>query len=57
MKQKQYGNTFNKDFKNGFLFFKRTFTNTKFEQILGDSEGQRSLACCSTWGRKESDTN
>ena len=25
------------------------------EQILGDSEGQGSLACCSLWGRKESD--
>ena len=28
----------------------------EFEQALGDSEGQRSLACCSPWGRKESDT-
>ena len=27
-----------------------------FEQTLGDSEGQGSLACCSLWGRKESDT-
>ena len=27
-----------------------------FEQTLGDSEGQGSLACCSPWGRKESDT-
>ena len=27
-----------------------------FEQALGDSEGQRSLACGSLWGRKESDT-
>ena len=26
-----------------------------FEQALGDSEGQGSLACCSPWGRKESD--
>ena len=26
------------------------------EQTLGDSEGQRSLACCSPWGRIESDT-
>ena len=26
-----------------------------FEQIQGDSEGQRSLACCSSWGRQESD--
>ena len=26
-----------------------------FEQTLGDSEGQRSLTCCSPWGCKESD--
>ena len=25
------------------------------EQTLGDGEGQGSLACCSPWGRKESD--
>ena len=24
-------------------------------QTLGDGEGQGSLACCSPWGRKESD--
>ena len=24
---------------------------------LGDSEGQGSLACCSSWSQKESDTN
>ena len=30
-------------------------TRHKFEQTLGDSEGQRSLACCSPWGHKESD--
>ena len=29
----------------------------KFEQTPGDSEGQGSLACCSSWGCKESDTN
>ena len=28
----------------------------EFEQALGDSEGQGSPACCSPWGRKESDT-
>ena len=28
----------------------------KFEQILGDGEGQGSLVCCSSWGRKELDT-
>ena len=27
----------------------------EFEQILGDSEGQGRLECCSPWGRKESD--
>ena len=28
----------------------------ELEQILGDSEGQGSLACCSPGGRKELDT-
>ena len=28
----------------------------EFEQTLGDDEGQGSLACCSPWCRKESDT-
>ena len=28
----------------------------EFEQTLGDGEGQRSLACCSPWGHKVSDT-
>ena len=27
----------------------------EFEQILGDSKGQGSLACCSPWGRQELD--
>ena len=27
-----------------------------FEHILGEGEGQGSLACCSPWCRKESDT-
>ena len=26
-----------------------------FEQALGVGDGQGSLACCSPWGRKESD--
>ena len=26
-----------------------------FKQTLGDSEGQGSLVCCSSWGCKESD--
>ena len=28
----------------------------EFEQALGDGDGQGSLACCSPWGHKESDT-
>ena len=28
----------------------------EFEQTLGDSEGQGSLVCCSSWDHKESDT-
>ena len=27
----------------------------RFEQTPGDGEGQGSLVCCSSWGRKESD--
>ena len=27
-----------------------------FEQDLGVGDGQGSLACCSPWGQKESDT-
>ena len=28
----------------------------EFEQALRDGEGQGSLACCSAWGCKQSDT-
>ena len=28
----------------------------EFEQALGGGEGQGSLACCSSWGHRESDT-
>ena len=28
----------------------------EFEWTLGDGDGQGSLACCDSWGRKESDT-
>ena len=30
--------------------------DVEFEQTLGDSEGQGSLVCCSSWGCKELDT-
>ena len=32
------------------------FNGHEFEQTPGDGEGQGNLACCSPWGRKESDT-
>ena len=28
----------------------------EFEWTLGDGDGQRGLACCDSWGHKESDT-
>ena len=28
----------------------------EFEQVLGDGDGQGSLACCNPWGCKETDT-
>ena len=30
--------------------------DNEFEQALADDKGQGSLACCSPWGHKESDT-
>ena len=32
-----------------------TLNGHEFEQALGDSEGQGSLACCRPWGHKELD--
>ena len=32
------------------------FNGHKFEQTLGDSEGQGSLVCCCSWCHKDSDT-
>ena len=34
----------------------RRLNGHEFEQAPGDGEGQGGLACCSPWGRKESDT-
>ena len=31
------------------------FNGHEFEQTLGDSEGQKRLMCCRTWGSKEWD--
>ena len=32
------------------------FSGHELGQTQGDAEGQGSLACCSPWGHKESDT-
>ena len=32
------------------------FDGHEFEQALGAGDGQGSLACCDSWGPKESDT-
>ena len=34
----------------------RQLDGHEFEQALGVGDGQRSLACCSSWGRKKLDT-
>ena len=34
----------------------RLLNGHELEQTQGDSEGQGSLVCCSSWGHKESDT-
>jgi len=51
----------NTEGKNGkvSLLYKVVWTlkvRYEFEQTPGDSEVQGSLACCSSWGHKESDT-
>ena len=38
-----------------FFLFTSCWYGHEFEQTLGDSEGQGSLACCSPWGCKELD--
>ena len=34
----------------------RVMPETKGEIVKGPSEGEGSLACCNSWGHKESDT-
>ena len=38
--------------KKGMIGWHHWFHGHEFEQTLGDSEGQGSLACCSPWGHK-----
>ena len=38
--------------KDGMVEWHHWLNGYEFEQTKGDSEGQRSLACCSTQGRR-----
>ena len=40
---------------NDMVVWHHWFSGHEFEQALGDSEGQESLVCCSSWSHKESD--
>ena len=42
--------------EDGMVGWHHWLNRCEFEQTPGDVEGQRSLACCSPWGRKELDT-
>ena len=41
--------------ENEMVEWHHQFNGREFEQTLGDGEGQVSLACYSSWGRKELD--
>ena len=41
--------------ENEIVGWHHRLTGHKFEQALGDGEGQGRLACCNPWGHKESD--
>ena len=42
--------------EDGMVGWHHQLKGHEFEQTVGDGEGQGILACCSSWGRKESDT-
>ena len=42
--------------EDGMVGWHHQLKGREFERTVGDSEGQGSLACCSPWGHKESDT-
>ena len=42
--------------EDGMVGWHHQLDGCEFEQALGNSEGQGSLACCSLWGCKELDT-
>ena len=51
---KDWGQEENTAAEDEMIGWHRQLNRHEFEQTPGDSEGQGSLACCSPWGRKES---
>ena len=49
-RQKEKGAT-----EDGMVGWHHRLNRREFEQTPGDGKGQGSLACCSAWGRKDSD--
>ena len=45
-----------RDWQDEMVGWHHQLNGHEFEQTVGDSEGQGSLVCCSSWGHKESDT-
>ena len=43
--------------KNEIVGWHHWLNGHEFEQVPGDGEGQRWMACCSPWGHKDSDTS
>ena len=41
--------------EDGMVGWHQQLNGHEFEETLGAGEGQKSLACCSPWGCKESD--
>ena len=54
--EKDWGQKENGATEDEMIGWHQQLNGHEFEQALGDSEGQGSLACCSPWGHKESDT-
>ena len=53
---KDWGQEENRMTENEMVGWHHCLSGHECEQYLGDCEGQRSLACCSPWSHKESDT-
>ena len=54
--EKHWGKAEKREIKDEMIGWHHQHNGLEFEQIPGDSERQVSLACCSPWGHKESDT-